>query len=191
MGAKARDVASKARLDPADLINAAIDALIRERCELPLLTTLDTLAGTAHRLVNAAQWQQVYERLSASDIHGLDALLTTNEETQESPFAVMCRGAGKPTRENLNGLIAHYQWLETLVDPAPLLAPIPEAKVAQWANEAQRLKARELREYMAPRRYALPLAALRSARGRLLDVVLLSKRDFSPFMMRQARADYN
>ena len=124
-----------------DLINAAIDTLIRERCELPLLTTLDTLAGTAHRFVNAAQWQQVYERLSAPDIHGLDALLTTNEETQESPFAVTCRGAGKPTRENLKGLIAHYQWLETLVDPAPLLAPISEAKVAQWANEAQRLKA--------------------------------------------------
>ena len=54
--------------------------------------------------------------------------------SQESPFAVMCRGAGKPTRENLKGLIAHYQWLETLVDPAPLLAPISEAKVAQWAT---------------------------------------------------------
>jgi hypothetical protein len=175
-GAKARGVASKAiaaaaeaRLDPADLINAAIDALIRERCELPLLTTLNTLAGTAHRLVNAAQWQQVYERLSAPDIHGLDALLTRNEETQESPFAVMCRGAGKPTRENLKGLIAHYQWLETLVNPAPLVAPISEVKVAQWANEAQRSKARELREYLAPRRYAVLLAALPSVRGRLLD----------------------
>jgi hypothetical protein len=185
-GAKPRGVASKAiaaaaeaRLDPADLINAAIDALIRERCELPLLTTLDTLAGTAHRLVNAAQWQQVYERLSAPDIHGLDALLTTNEETQESPFAVMCRGAGKPTRENLKGLIAHCQWLDKLVDPAPLLAPISEAKVAQWANEAQRLKARELREYLAPRRYALLLAALRSARGRLLDDLTVMLLKFS------------
>src|SRR5260370_39254815 len=39
----------------------------------------------------------------------------------------------------------------------------------RWANEAQRLKARELREYVAPRRYALVLAALRDARGRVLD----------------------
>jgi hypothetical protein len=31
------------------------------------------------------------------------------------------------------------------------------------------LKARELREYVAPRRYALVLAALRDARGRVLD----------------------
>jgi TnpA family transposase len=175
-GAKARGIAStaiataaEARLDPADLINSAIDALIRERCELPLLSTLDTLAGTAHRTVNAAQWHQLYERLSPQDIHDLDALLTVNDATQESPFAVMCRGAGKPTRDNLKALITHYNWIETLVNPVPLLAPISEAKVAQWANEARRLKARELREYVAPRRYALLLAALRSARGRLLD----------------------
>jgi hypothetical protein len=46
-GVKARAIASgaiaraaEARVDPADLINAAIDALIRERCELPMLSTL-------------------------------------------------------------------------------------------------------------------------------------------------------
>jgi len=175
-GAKAREVAvaaiataAEARLDPADLINAAIDALVRERCELPLLSKLRLLAGTAHRLVNTAQWSQVFERLSAKDKRRLDALLATREDTQESPFAVLCRGAGKPTRENLKTLIAHYEWLRTLIDPVPLLAPISEAKVAQWANEAERLKARELREYVAPRRYALVLAALRETRGRLLD----------------------
>jgi len=70
-GAKARAIASgaiaaaaEARVDPADLINAAIDALIRERCELPMLSTLRELAATAHRLVNAAQWDQVHDRLS-------------------------------------------------------------------------------------------------------------------------------
>ena len=66
-------------------------------------------------------------------------------------------------------MIAHHQWLETLVDPIPLLVPIAEAKVAQWANEAERLKARELREYVPARRYTLLLAALRAARGWLLD----------------------
>ena len=127
------------------------------------------MAGAAHRTVNAAQWHQVYEQLNEQDMRDLDALLTVNETTQESPFAVMCRGAGKPTRENLKVLVAHYQWLATLVNPVPLLAPILEAQMTQWANEAQRLKARELREYVAPRRYALLLAAFRAARGRLLD----------------------
>ena len=175
-GAKARGIASgaiaaaaEARVDPADLINAAIDALIRERCELPMLSTLRELAGTAHRLVNAAQWERVHERLSDLVKQELDALLTPSEDAQESRFAVLCRGAGKATRENLKALLAHHEWLATLPDPAPILAPISEAKVAQWANEARRLKAPELREYVAPRRYALVLAALRVARGRVLD----------------------
>jgi TnpA family transposase len=175
-GPKAREVAmaaitvaAEARLDPADLINAAIDALIRERCELPRLSKLRLLAGSAHKLVNASQWNEVCDGLTAKDRRRLDALLTTRDDTQESPFAVLCRGAGRPTRANLKALTAHYEWLRTLIDPAPLLAPISEAKVAQWANEAQRLKARELRRYVAPRRYALLLAALRETRGRLLD----------------------
>ena len=51
--------AAETRLDPADLMNAAIDALIRERCELLSLSTLLRLAGNAHRRINSSQWQQV------------------------------------------------------------------------------------------------------------------------------------
>jgi Domain of unknown function (DUF4158) len=186
-GARARAIASGAiaaaaegRVDPADLINAAIDALIRERCELPMLSTLRELAATAHRLVNTAQWERVHERLSDPVRQELDALLTPSELAQESRFAVLCRGAGKATRENLRALIVHYEWLTTLTDPVPILAPISEAKVTQWANEARRLKAPELREYVAPRRYALVLAALRVARGRVLDdlTMMLQIRDY-------------
>ncbi len=185
-GPKAREIAmaaiaatAEARLDPADLINSAIDALIRERCELPRLSKLRLLAGSAHRLVNTSQWNEVYKRLSSKDKRRLDALLTTRDDTQESPFAVLCRGAGKPTRQNLKALTAHYEWLRTLIDPVPLLAPVSEAKVAQWANEAQRLKARELRRYVAPRRSALLLVALRETRGRLLDDLTVMLLKFS------------
>jgi TnpA family transposase len=175
-GAKAREVAAQAiaqaaetRLDPVDLINAAIDALIRERCELPRLSTLRTLAATAHRSVNAAQWQEVYRRLTLQDRARLDDLLATAKAAKESAFAALCRGPGKPTRENLKTLIAHYRWLITLIDPAPLLASVSETKVAQWANEAQRLKARELREYVAPRRFALTLAVVKDRKSQILD----------------------
>jgi len=82
-GAKARAIASgaiaaaaEARVDPADLTNAAINALIRERCELPMLSTLRELAATAHRVVNTAQWEQVHERLNEAVRQELDALLT-------------------------------------------------------------------------------------------------------------------
>jgi hypothetical protein len=114
--ASARAVAAKAvaltvatRLDPAELVNAAIDALIRERSELPSLSTLLRLAGNAHRRINSTQWQQVHQRLIARDVQRLDELLTPSADSQDSPFAVMCRGAGKATRNNLKELIAHYE----------------------------------------------------------------------------------
>ncbi len=55
--------------------------------------------------------------------------------------------------------------------------------MAQWANEARRLKAPELREYVAPRRYALVLAALRVARGRVLDDLTVMLLKFSGRIM--------
>lgn len=39
---------AQARTDPADIINSAIDALIRHDFELPTLATLRRLAGTVH-----------------------------------------------------------------------------------------------------------------------------------------------
>jgi hypothetical protein len=51
---------AKARTDPADLINAAIDALILNRFELPALDTPLRTAATAHSTVNVAQWAQVF-----------------------------------------------------------------------------------------------------------------------------------
>jgi TnpA family transposase len=38
-----------------------------------------------------------------------------------------------------------------------------------WANEARRLNALELREYVLPRRHTLLLASIRAARGQILD----------------------
>jgi hypothetical protein len=62
-GARARAIASKAvamaaetRLDPAELVNAAIDALIRERCELPSLSTLLTLSAVVKLRGSGCAW---------------------------------------------------------------------------------------------------------------------------------------
>jgi hypothetical protein len=49
-------------------------------------------------------------------------------------------------------------------DPTAALNAVADAKVLQWADEARRLKAPELREYIAPRRQTLLLAVIRHAR---------------------------
>lgn len=130
---------AQARTDPADIINSAIDALIRHDFELPPLATLRRLAGTAHNKINTAQWAAVCNRLSSAQSAVLETLLVVDPKTQKSPFANLCAAPGRASRKNLNGLIDHYQWLQGLPNPATSLQAISDAKILQWANEARLL----------------------------------------------------
>ncbi len=107
--------------------------------------------------------------LASDNRAALEALLVVDDQTLESPFAELCRGPGRATRGHLKELIRRHEWLQTLPDPAPALASIADAKVLQWANEARRLNATELRQYVARRRLTLLLAIIRHARGQILD----------------------
>lgn len=160
---------AQARTDPADIINSAIDALIRHGFELPALATLRRLAGTAHSNINAAQWSEVCGRLSSTQRTVMETLLVVDPKTQKSPFANLCAAPGRASRKNLNALIDHYQWLQQLPNPTTALQSIADSKIFQWANEARRLNALELREYVTPRRHTLLLAVIHDARDQVLD----------------------
>ena len=95
---------ARARTDPADIINSAIDALIRHDFELPPLATLRRLAGTWHSKTNAVQWAEVCGRLSSAQHGMLENLLVVDPKTQKSPFANLCATPGRPSRKNLNAL---------------------------------------------------------------------------------------
>jgi hypothetical protein len=97
---------AKVRTDPADLINAAVDALVRHHFELPALIALRRLAGTVHSAVNAAQWREACAQLTAKQDCALEALLMVDSQTQESSFAELCRAPGRASRKNLKALIA-------------------------------------------------------------------------------------
>ena len=161
--------AAQARTDPAEIINAAIDALIRHGFELPALVTLRRLAGTAHSNVNATQWSEVCDHLDVAQRAALHALLIVNPMTHKSPFDSLCANPGRPTHKNLNALIDRYHWLEMLPNPTTALKTIADSKISQWANEAKRLSAIGLGEYVVPRRHTLLMAVIHEARGQVLD----------------------
>ena len=171
---------AKARTDPADIINSAIDALIRHGFELPALGTLRRLAGTAHSNTNSAQWTAVCGLLSSAQQAVLETLLIVDPKTQKSPFLRLCANPGRPTRKNLTALIERYHWIQTLPNPTRALQSVAGSKVSQWANEARRLNALELREYITPRRQTLLMAVIHDARGQVLD-------DLTQMLLRMSR----
>ncbi|HAL38986.1 MAG TPA: Tn3 family transposase [Polaromonas sp.] len=160
---------AQARTDPADIINSAIDALIRHDFELPALGTLRRLAGTAHSNVNVTQWKEVCGLLGAAQRAVLETLLVVDPKTMKSPFSNLCSTPGRPSRKNLNALVDRYLWLEKLPNPTTALQSVADSKISQWANEARRLNALELREYITPRRHTLLMAVIHDARGQVLD----------------------
>jgi hypothetical protein len=96
-------------------------------------------------------------------------MLVVDPKTQKSPFANLCTAPGRASRRNLNVLIDRYQWLQQLPDSTTALQSISDSKILQWSNEARRLNALELREYITPRRYILLMAVIHDARGQVLD----------------------
>jgi hypothetical protein len=81
-----------ARTDPADIINSAIDSLIRHGFELPALGTLRRLAGTAHSNVNATQW---------NDVCGLLSPYATSKLKRFGDYPTDLKPQGMPARMTL------------------------------------------------------------------------------------------
>ncbi|MFC6367141.1 DUF4158 domain-containing protein [Nonomuraea thailandensis] len=58
--------AAQPKDNPADLINVALEELVRARCELPGYTTLDAMASSIRAAVSTGFFQVVAGRLDAS-----------------------------------------------------------------------------------------------------------------------------
>lgn len=58
-GRHLRHVAAQVMDNPADLINAAIEILLKEHCELPAFSTLDRIARRIRTLVNGGIYQTI------------------------------------------------------------------------------------------------------------------------------------
>lgn len=70
---------------PADLLNVAVELLIKERYELPAFSTLDHLVSHVRATTNSRLFQQISEGLSAAEQTYLDQLLLSETpETQAS-----------------------------------------------------------------------------------------------------------
>lgn len=72
--------------NPADLINVAVEELVKERCELPGYSTLDRLARRIRILVSRQFFNNVFSRLSATEQFCLDELLDVEKPRHKSDF---------------------------------------------------------------------------------------------------------
>jgi TnpA family transposase len=159
--------------NPADLINVAIDELIRERYELPGFNTLDRLVSRVRNLVNQQLFSLVLSRLHPEYIQRLNDLLDSHPVQHRSSYNDLKQLPKRPTRNHLNDLLAHLTWLNSLGEVKPYLESITPAKIQHFAASAKALDAAELKEMGHHKRITLLLCLIDSAQVQAKDNLVL------------------
>lgn len=161
--------AAAAMDNPADLINVAIEQLIRDRIELPSFSTLDRLARRVRALVNRRYFQQIAGRLTPDEKQRLDAMLVVEPGNSKSALQQLKRLPKRGSLTHFLDLLGHINELDRLVDPNLALVDVPELKRRHFAAEARVLDASELRDFTPTKRHAVLLCLIHRARVRARD----------------------
>lgn len=169
VAARAVSEAAQTMDNPADLINVALETLIKERYELPGFTTVDRLARRIRTLVNRRFFLTIHQRLSAVDGTRLEALLLTDPQLHRSPYNRLKQLPKRPTLTHLQDWLTHREWLLTLGATEVPLAGLPPIKLQHFAAEAKALDVAEMRAFAPPKRVTLLLCLIQRMRTQTHD----------------------
>lgn len=154
--------------DPADLVNVAVEELIKERFELPAFSTLDRLTRHTRYSVNSRLFSRVDKRMTEAMKRSLDALLESARGAR-TELNLLKEAPKSATRKNLTELQERLVWLESLGDTNSLLEGIPNAKIEHLCAQARTLDASELRDFSIQRRRAMLVCLLHRSKVALRD----------------------
>jgi hypothetical protein len=164
--------AAETRQQLADIINVAIEELIRQRYELPGFSTLLRAARKSRRQVNDGYYRLLAEPLNKQTRTDIDGLLARAEASGTSGWHALKREPKKPTNKEIKAYLAHMKWLQSWVAELPPLDAIPVAKRRQFMYEARAIDAGDLKRLKLIKRYALVVFLFHAQLHRATDDVL-------------------
>lgn len=125
---------ARAKEELADIINVAIEELVRQRFELPAFGTLHRAAKSARSTVNRGYHRKIAQALSSEQMTRIDSLFIVELSDTKSTWDGLKHEPGKPSKQHFRELLNHLKSLERLpfFDPG-LAANVPPAKLTQFA----------------------------------------------------------
>lgn len=166
---RAMGEAARTKEDLADLINVAIEELVRQRFELPAFDTLLRGARHVRRLVHRQFYREVEARLSAEEQARLEALFVPEPESRFTLWNTLKQEPGSPTLTHLKAWLDRQAWLSAYPLGSRVLAGLPAAKIRHFAHEAKTLDAARMRDMEPRKRLTLAAALLSVQSARVLD----------------------
>ncbi|MGK7897742.1 MAG: DUF4158 domain-containing protein, partial [Xenococcus sp. (in: cyanobacteria)] len=161
--------AARTKNDLADIINVAIEELVRHRYELPIFNTLVRAAKRVRPTVDRAFYRQVRQHLNQEFCQNLDSLFVTAESSSKTLWLELKQDPGKPILKNLKALIWRLKWLDELNVYQNALKHIPNVKLKHFATEAMNLDAARMKELEPNKRYTIAAALIATQSARTLD----------------------
>src|SRR5450755_3608875 len=155
--------------DPPDLINVALEMLVKEFLELPAFSTLDEIASRVRREVNTGMFERIDGRIGLPDRVGLESLLDVVGPAVKTPFNRLKQPAGKASWSGFREQVEHLRWVDSLGDTGAWLEGIAESKIADFAGEAMAADAAVMRDIAPLKRIALLACMVHVARTRARD----------------------
>lgn len=154
---------------PPDLINVALEELVRAGVPLPGFSTLDRMASQIRLEVNTEIFERVRARMNADDRFRLEALLVVKESATKSDFDRLKKSARRASWSHFREQVEHLRWVDSLGSTAEWLEGIAPSKVADFAGEGAAADAGVLSDYATAKRIALLVCVLDRARARARD----------------------
>jgi TnpA family transposase len=163
--------AAGTRDDLADIINIALEHLVRQRYELPAFNTALRAARAARTEINQGYYTQVRERLPDTARAILTALLARPAEGTQSSWDRLKNEPKQATTQHTHDFLEHLEWLRQQAIPAEVFADVPNIKVKQFAAEARSLDLGSVHDCADSKRLTLTAALVVVQTGRALDDV--------------------
>ena len=178
VAAKAIEAAVGVMDHPTDLINVAVETLVKESYELPAFSTLERLAKHLRALNHAELYRQVSSQLNQSERDYLDGLIARPDAEVK---ALLNRLKAAPKSEKLTHLVQLQQTFDELMsfgNAERLLKDINLLKRGHLAAYAKTLDIAEFRDINVAKRRTLLLCLLYRAQVKMRDhlVEMLLKR---------------
>jgi len=156
--------------DPADLINVAIEQLVRHQFELPAFSTLDKLVNHLREQVHLQLYAQVTAALTAEQKAILDGLSGREKGQTRQAFTRLKALPAKASLKWVGKWEKHLEWLESLMDPQPFLTGLTSTKIEQFASQAYQMEISDIKGVTtADKRYTLLLCLLHQMQVRTRD----------------------
>ena len=163
--------AAQVKNHPPDLINVALEELVRAGLELPGFSTLDKMAGRIRSEVNRGIFDRILARITPADRGRLAILLDVVWPERTSAFDRLKRPAKRASWSRFKQQVAHLRWVDSLGDTDVWFEGIAPSKIADFAGEAAAGDAAVMRDYAPGKRLALLACLVHTARGRARDDV--------------------